>query len=155
MLQRFRNITYPYANDDDTFVARGYHLNVLVDTINEYQIGVEVDPIDFTGSIDIVLGNSVDIDAAYIDYKGKFPDSSAISPNYDEAGKIIVNNSSEHVNKPQLIWTREAAFTEGTTPTNIDIEFLVISNQLTMRVTNNSGNTLHFTFTAKLMSYVS
>lgn len=150
MLQRFRNITYPYANDDDTFVARGYHLNQIVDEIVGSSEPVEI---LFGGSTDITLGFSTDIDAAFIDYKGKFPTSSAISSNVDEVGEIVVNNSSEHLNKPQLIWTRECAFTESTTPANIGIEFLIVAGKLVMRISNASGNTLHFTFTAKIMNY--
>ena len=152
-MDKFRNINYPYATPDDTFIARGLQLNMIVDEINNLSIGVEVPEIAFGGSTDITLGLSKDIDAAFIDYKGKYPDSSAISPNYDEVGTLEVNNSSENANKPQLIWTREATFTESTTPANIDIEFLVTGGALIMRVTNNSGNTLYFTFTAKILSY--
>ena len=152
-MDRFRNINYPYRDQDDTFIARGLQLNMIVDEINNLSRGVEVPEIAFGGSTDISLGQSKDIDAVFIDYKGKFPTSSAISPNKDEVGTLEVNNSSEHVNQPQLIWTREATFTEATQPQSIDIEFLVVGAQLVMRVTNNSGDTLNFTFTAKIMSY--
>ena len=152
-MDKFRNINYPYRTQDDTFDAKGLQLNMIVDEINNLSIGVEVPEIVFGGSTDITLGLSKDIDAAFIDYKGKFPTSSGISPNQDEVGTLEVNNSSEHANKPQLIWTRECTFTEDTQPNSIEIEFLVVATNLIMRVTNTSGNTLDFTFTAKIMSY--
>jgi hypothetical protein len=154
-MDKFRNVNYPYATPDDTFDAKGLQLNMIVDEINNLTRGVEVPEITFGVSTDITLGQSKDIDAVFIDYKGKFPTSSAISPNQDEVGTLEVNNSSEHVNKPQLIWTRECTYTSASQPQNIDIEFLVVGAELIMRVTNNSGNTLHFTFTAKIMSYAS
>jgi hypothetical protein len=154
-MDKFRNVNYPYATPDDTFDAKGLQLNMIVDEINNLSRGVEVPEIAFGGSTDITLGQSKDIDAAFIDYKGKYPDSSGISPNIDEVGTLEVNNSSEHSNKPQLIWTREVTFTDSTNPQSIEIEFVIVGAELVMRITNTSGNTLKFTYTAKLMSHVS
>jgi hypothetical protein len=154
-MDRFRNINYPYRTQDDTFDAKGLQLNMIVDEINNLSRGVEVPEIAFGGSTDIPLGQSKDIDAVFIDYKGKYPTSSGISPNQDEVGTLEVNNSSEHANAPQLIWTREATYTSASQPQNIEIEFLVVGAELIMRVTNTSGDTLHFIFTAKIMSYAS
>jgi hypothetical protein len=153
-MDKFRNINYPYANQDDTFTARGLHLNMLVDEINKISEGITVDPITFLGVTDVILGQSKDIDSAVIDYKTSYPDKN-IGSNADQSGTFVVNNSSEHANIPDLSWTRESTNHASGSEEIADIEFLVVSNNLVMRITNNSGNPLYFIYTIKILKYVS
>lgn len=152
-LKRFRNINYPYKDQDDTFIARGYHLNVLVDDINNLHVGFDVVPIDAAGTTDVILGRSKDIDAAFIDYKAIFPDVN-IGSNLDQAGTLEVSNSSEAI-LPDLSWTRESTNHTVGAELTVTIEFLIVGADLVMRLTNTSSYTMNFTYTAKIVSYAS
>lgn len=151
-LKKFRNINYPYRTDDDTFIGRGYHLNVLVDAINGITSGENVD-FDPVGSGDIVLGLSKDIDAAFIDYKLHFPETALTD--YDQTGTLEVNNSLEHdeVDRRKITWTRESTNHAAGTEEAVTFEFLKVGADLVMRVTNTTGEPVKFTFTAKLLNY--
>lgn len=151
-LQRFRNITYPYQNQDDTFTARGYHLNQLVDAINNLHSGIP-EEIDGLGSSDIVLGRSRDIDAAFIDYSYIFPGEPGIGGNYDQTGSMSVNNSSNHTESSQLSWQRESINHTGGVEQVVTIEFVVVGLDLVMRVTNTTSYAMKFSYTPKLMSH--
>lgn len=152
-MDRFRNINYPFANDDDTFIARGYNLNQIVDEINSLSIGVEVPDIAVAGSTDLILGLSTEIDAAFIDYRASFPLSSAIGSQMDETGKIVVNNSSEHVNKTALTHTREAGNHSQGSLTNVEIDVVLVGLNIVLRVTNGTSYTMKFTYTPKIIKY--
>ena len=154
ILKKFRNITYPYRTDDDTFIARGYHLNVLVDAINDIDTGVNV-PIDAAGSADIILGLSKDIDAAFIDYKLHCPDT--VITDYDQSGHLEVNNSLEHPEpaRQAVTWTREStnhAAGSGSEEV-VTFAFLKVGADLIMRVTNTTGEPMQLTFTANILTY--
>ena len=154
-MDRFRNINYPYKDQDDTFTARGLHLNMLVDEINSLDDTSPV-VVGASGVLDIILGESRDIDSAFIDYKAAWPDTLAPGQlQQDQTGKLIVNNSLEHALNPELTWTREAVRSAGSSnPVLAGIDFLKIGLNLVMRVTNNSLTyTLNFSYTVKLMSY--
>ena len=154
-MDRFRNINYPFANDDDTFIARGYNLNQIVDEINSWSVGV-ASTVGAAGAEDIVLGLSEDIDAAFIDYKATFPGSPGIGSNFDQVGVLEVNNSSEHASNTGLSWTRESVnHGSGTEESSVAIEFLVVGANLIMRVTNTSGYSMEFMYSIKTMNYVS
>lgn len=153
-MDRFRNINYPYRNQDDTFDAKGLQLNMIVDEINRITEGIEVAPIGLLGVTDVILGQSKDIDSATIDYKASFPDK-AIGSNADQSGVLVVNNSSEHAGIPDLSWTRESVNHASGSEETAEIEFLVVSANLVMRITNTSGNDLQFIYTLKILKYVS
>jgi len=154
-MDRFRNINYPYADQDDTFQARGLHLNMLVDEINNRDSGVEVPVIEWGTSTDIVLGLSTEIDAVFIDYRAKFPSSSAIGLQMDETGKLVVNNSSEHTEKTALTHTREAGNHSQGSLTNVGIDVVLVGLNIVLRVSNGSSYDMDFTFTSKIMRYAS
>ena len=149
----FRNINYPYRTQDDTFDAKGLQLNMIVDEINALSIGAEVPDIAFGGSTDINLGQSKDIDAAFIDYRASFPDSSGIGSQMDETGKLMINNSSEHANQTALTHTREAGNHGQGSLTNVEIDVLKVGAAIIMRVTNGTSNTMKFTYTSKIIRY--
>jgi len=156
-MDKFRNVNYPYATPDDTFIARGYQLNQIVDEINSLSIGVPV-VVSTSEVTDIVLGRSDSIDAAFIDYKVAWPDTPAPAAlQQDQTGKLIVNNSLEHALNPEITWTREAATSAGSrNPVLLGIEFLKVGTNIVMRLTNNSPTyKMEFLYSAKLMSYVS
>jgi hypothetical protein len=155
-MDRFRNINYPYANQDDTFQARGLHLNMIVDEINNLHSGVPVDDITNTEVRDIVLGLSKDIDAAFIDYKYTIPTSPGIFNNWDQSGRLQANNSSEHANSPALSWTQESTnHAPGAESIVLTFEFVVVEGNLILRVTNHATYTVQFTYTLKILKYAS
>lgn len=151
-MDKFRNITYPYQNDDDVFVARGYHLNQIVDEINNLHSGTPVD-VGASGSEDVILGRSKDIDSAFIDYSYIFPGEPGIGGNYDQTGSISVNNSSQHTTSSQLSWQRESISHTGGTEQLVTIEFVIVGADLVMRITNTTGYAMKFAFTPKLVSH--
>ena len=150
-MDKFRNVEYDYRTPDDSFDAKGLHLNMIVDEINELTAGIDLLPVSFLGVTDIVLGRQLDIDAAFIDYKIKYPDYSIV--NADQSGKLEVNNSMYPGDAPTLSWTRESVNHTVGTEENVTIEFLIVGADLVMRVTNTSGSELEFTYTLKILSY--
>ena len=95
MLPRFTNRNYPYANQDDTFHGRGLHLNMIRDElINTAGISGQADIIG-SATVNIVLGKSEDIDAAYLDYKTIFAGIGAIDANPNEVGHLYINKCSD------------------------------------------------------------
>ena len=102
----------------------------------------------------MTLGASKDIDSATIDYKASFPDK-AIGSNADQSGTLVVNNSSENPAIPALSWTRESTNHASGSEELAQIEFLVVGASLVMRITNTTGNDLHFIYTIKILKYVS
>lgn len=151
-MDRFRNVNYPYKNQDDTFTARGLHLNMLVDEINDLHTGIEVPTIDSLGVTDVVLGRSKEIDSATINYKAIF--DKTIGSNPDQSGTLVVNNSSDEV-LSELSWTRETTNHYSGSEEILTIEFLVVGVELIMRLTNTSSNALQFIYTINTLKYVS
>jgi len=147
----FKNVNYPYKDQHDTFIARGYHLNLLREAIVERQTGISLPtPLPWGQTTDIVLGPSEEIDACTINYKATFPNSSPIGAQYDETGTLEVNNSSEHANKPALSWTRECTNHgqgfSGTTSVGISFLISVVGGNLIMRLTNNGSTNMQFVY---------
>ena len=152
-MDRFRNINYPYRDQDDTFTARGLHLNMIVDEINNITEGIQIVPvIAALGTTDVILGTSQDIDSATINYKVIL--AKTIGSNPDQSGNLVVNNSSEET-LPALSWTRESTNHVAGSEEAVTIEFLVVSNNLVMRITNTSGYDLQFIYTLNILKYVS
>lgn len=154
-MDKFRNVNYPYVNQDDTFDAKGLHLNMIVDEINSRDVGTEVPDIAFGDSADLILGLSTDIDAAFIDYRASFPLSSAIGTQLDETGTIVVNNSSEHINKTALTHTRESGNHSQGSLTNVGIDVVLVGLYIVLRITNGTSDNMKFTYTPKIMKYAS
>lgn len=139
-LQKFRNVIYPYKDQDDTFIARGYHLNLIVDAFNAAPEGggqaVELpfgDP-----DVDIILGVSADTNAVNVLYAANYPDAGP--SNMDSAGKLIISNGAES-DIPRLEWEHDS--TRDNT-SNLTLTPMVVGDDLVLRVSNLSGNTLHF-----------
>ena len=151
-MDRFRNINYPYANDDDTFIARGYHLNQIVDEINDQHTGIEVPEIPSLGSTDIVLGRSDDVDSATVQYKAIF--DKTVGSSTDQSGTLVVNNSLEET-LPDISWSRESVNHASGSEEIMTVEFLKVGIDLVLRITNTSGNALKFIYTFNTLKYVS
>jgi len=151
-MDRFRNINYPYANQDDTFTARGLQLNMIVDEINKIHTEVKVPTIVSLGVTDIILGLSEDIDSATINYKAIF--NKTIGSNPDQSGNLVVNNSSETV-LPALSWTRETTNHVAGSEETAQIEFLIVGLDLVMRITNTSSVSLQFIYSINILKYAS
>ena len=152
-MDKFRNVNYPYANDDDSFIARGLHLNQIVDEINSWSIGNPV-IVAALGATDIVLGPSEDIDAGFVDFKAIFPAFGGPGINPDQVGQIVINNSSEEI-YPDLSHTIEYTVHGGDPHSDLTIDVLKVVNDLVLRVTNVSGYELNFLYNLKSMKYVS
>jgi hypothetical protein len=150
-MDKFRNVNYNYQTPDDSFIARGLQLNMIVDEINDITAGISPDPIASVGVTDIVLGPEKDIDAAFIDYKATFPTYSLV--NVDQTGKLEVNNSMYHGDAPKLSWTRESTVQTSGTENVVGIEFLIVVNDLVMRVTNTTGVDMNFNYSLKILNY--
>ena len=155
MIPVFKNITYPYQTADDTFVARGYHLNLLRDEILKIGEGVTVD-MPSTGAstvTDILLGFSSDIDVVFIDYKYTFP--ARIGTNIDQTGSLNINNSLEHaVPLLQSIVVQRESVNHITGYENlVTIDCVKVSDFLYLRVTNTTTDDMAFIYTQKLVKY--
>lgn len=150
-MERFRNIIYPYQNEDDTFIARGYHVNQIVDALNDSQSGAIVDVIASTGISDLVIGRQDTIDAIFIDYSYKTGDTVV---NRNQSGHIKVENSNSEAT-PVISWTRESVVHTAGTEEDVTFEFVIDGYNLVMRVTNSSGYDLSLAYTAKIMKYES
>jgi len=150
----FRNVNYPYKDQHDTFIARGYHLNLLRDAIIESEAGTNLPtPLPWGQTANIVLGLSEDIDGCIINYKATFPDSSAIGAQYDEVGTVEINNSSEHVNKSALSWTRECTNHGQGFLDVVDIDILKVGDEIVLRLINGGSTDMLFTYTSKILKH--
>lgn len=148
-ISKFRNIPYPYANQNDTFIARGYHLNELVDEINKLTAGVPVE-IPISGNLEVELGEARFIDAAFIDYKAIFPTAPS---NINQVGEVQVNNDYNHSSEPSITWSRESTNPNIGSEEGATFEFVVIDSKLVFRITNTTSYPMEFTFTVKLVQY--
>ena len=147
-LPRFRNINYPYANDDDTFIARGYHLNQLRDEINLGESGAAVE-VAASAVVDITLGLSTEIDAVFIYYKILY-----VGADYpDEVGKLEIKNSMEHATVGQQDVTIERESSTLQSSEDVDIDSVRVGLNLMLRVTNNYANDIVFLYSPKIMTY--
>lgn len=153
-LPKFKNVNYPYKDQHDTFIARGYHLNLLRGAILTEESGENLPtPLPWGQTANIILGESVDIDGCIINYKATFPNSSPIGAQYDEVGTVEINNSSEHVNKTALSWTRECTNHGQGSLTQVDIDILKTGDNLVLRLINGGSSDMLFTFTKKILSH--
>lgn len=143
-LQNFRNITYPYVNADDTFVGRGYHLNVLVDAINGGDNNIEI-PFG-ASTVDINLGPSLCLKAVNLTYAAQYPTDGP--SNSDSAGKIVISNGNESA-VPRIEWEHDS--TRDNTA-RVTLTPMIIGADLFLRVENLSGHTLKFGLNAKNVS---
>ena len=157
MIPIFRNITYPYQTADDTFVARGYHLNLLRDEILRVGGGLTLD-MPSTGAstvTDILLGFSADIDAAFIDYKYFFP--LRTGTNIDQTGSLNINNSLEHAvpGLQGIVVQRESVNHDTGYENLVTMDCVKITDLLYLRVTNTTTDDMVFIYSQKFMKYES
>jgi len=141
-LQKFRNINYPYANDDDTFQARGYHLNVLVDAVNGGGDSLELG----LGTTDIILGLSADLKGVDLMYAALYPDYGP--GNRDSAGEITIVNGNDS-DTPILSWYHDS--TRDNT-NEITLTPMINGSNLILRVENLIGDILEFGLNAKTVT---
>ncbi len=149
-LKTFKNVNYPYKDQDDTFFARGLHLNMLRNWVISLFNGISISA-PWNEGLSIVLGRSENIDGAEIDYNGVFPGSPGIGGQYDQVGELSINNSMEHASNQRLSFTRESVNHGGGTSTNIDIDIVKSGDNLVMIVTNNTGYDMDFSYTLKIL----
>ncbi len=149
-LKLFKNTNYPYKDADDTFIARGLHLNMLRNWVLSLFNGTPSD-VPWGQTASITLGKSEDIEGAVINYKSVFPGSPGIGINYDEVGRIEVNNSSDHTENPQLHHTRTTTNHSQGSLTNTAIDVIKSGENLVMTVGNGTGYDMKFTYTLKIL----
>ena len=60
-MEKFRNIEYDYRTEDDIFVGRGFHLNQIVDAINNLGDGAvgATDTIMYIATAEVLYSNTV------------------------------------------------------------------------------------------------
>ena len=139
-MRKFRNIIYNYRNADDSFDAKGLHLNMIVDELNRTTVSVEVE-IPNTGG-DVIIGPMRSIRGARVNYtitrKGA-------TPQY-QAGEItIINNDTIN---PE--WKR-ASVGDDVAPSGILLSVVVEPAQVNvgdiiLRITNTTGDEVLFTY---------
>ena len=141
-LQKFRNVTYPYKNQDDTFTARGYHLNILVDAVNGGGDSLELE----LGTTDIILGPSANIKGVDLLYSALYP---TYAPgNRDSAGEITIANGNDS-DTPTLSWYHDSTFDNTSVLT---LTPMIVGSNLILRVENLIGDILEFGLNAKTVT---
>lgn len=146
-MNRFRNINYPYANPDDTFIARGLQLNMIVDEINAITIGTPV-IIEKSGTTDVVIGLISKVKAAFIDYWTDTADT--FITNYAQTGTVEIRNGLEHPNTPVLDMLRHSS---GNQPQQPTIAVIQDAGNIVLRITNTTALAMEFLMSAKIISY--
>ena len=137
-MDRFRNVNYPYRNQDDSFIARGLHLNMIVDEINQDNaIELEI------GTTDIILGPSKTLKAVDLTYVALYPDYGPGSR--DSAGEITIMNGMDS-DTPRLDWYHDST-TDNTSV--IILTPMIVGSNLILRVQNLISFTLQFSLNAK------
>jgi hypothetical protein len=146
-MDRFRNINYPYANQDDTFTARGFQLNMIVDEINALSIGTPV-IVEKLGTTDVVIGLTDKVKAAFIDYWTDTADT--FITNYAQTGTIEIRNGLEHPNVPTLDMIRHSSGNQPQQPTIVVIQD---AGNIVLRITNTTALDMEFLMSTKIISY--
>jgi hypothetical protein len=146
-MDRFRNINYPYRNQDDTFDAKGLQLNMIVDEINRITIGVPV-IVEKSGTTDVVIGLITKVKAVFIDYWTDTADT--FITNYAQTGTVEIRNGLEHPNQPVLDMLRHSSGNQPQQPTMVVIQD---AGNIVLRITNTTALAMEFLMSTKIISY--
>jgi hypothetical protein len=146
-MDKFRNINYPYRTPDDSFIARGLQLNMIVDEINALSIGTPV-IVEKLGTTDVVIGSVDKVKAAFIDYWTDTYDT--FITNYAQTGTIEIRNGLRHTNVPVLDMIRHSS---GSYPAQPTIAVIQDAGNIILRITNTTALEMEFLMSTKIISY--
>jgi len=153
MLPRFTNRNYPYATPDDTFIARGLHLNMLRDELLSTAGTSNTIDVSSSSTISTTLGLLSKITAVFIDYKGIYTITSALDTNGSQAGHLEVSVSYNETYGTSVNFTRTATnHSSGSAEDTIVIDFIKDGDNLVMTVEETEGLDLTFMYHIKIFT---
>jgi len=128
-MEHFRNIKYDYATSDDTFIARGLHLNQIIDEINT---------VASTEGLKYVISTVTKADYTFV---------------LGDAGKLVIHKQTKSAASWVIPLNTTVAYEEGTKITihNSSTQLCVIDSSAVTLQSLNSYDTISLYGTAELI----